>query len=314
MQSLRDDRAPESWHPPGAEPRRAALRPRSGRVRRTTRYAAWLRQGALALVTGASVTLALLYGPKPAEIAVAADQALARHGLGVTQVEVSGFERALPDDIFAAVATSAPVSILSYDTHAARRRLEGLAWIERADVSRVLPGRLVVRLTERRPFAVWQHRQMLFVMDREGRMLEPVAPSDYPGLPSVVGAGAASVAADLLRQVEGHPEIARRFETAIRIADRRWNIRLKGGPELLLPDSGEAEALALASRLQAEDRLLDRAVTSVDLRIPGKLTVTLVNGAREHLATLRRQHRGEPQPAAATAPAGTGGLLAEQGT
>lgn len=263
------------------------------------------------LVTGAAIAMALLYGPRPNEIAAAADRSLAVHGLGVMQVDVAGFEHTLPEDIFQALALSEPVSILSYDTLAARRRLEALAWIEHADVARVLPDNLVVQLKERRPFAVWQHRQMLFVIDRDGRMLEPVAPSDYPGLPAIVGEGAGERAASLFELIRVRPEIAARFETAIRIADRRWTIRLKNGPELLLPETGEADALDLVSRLQSEDRLLDRAVAAVDLRLAGRPSVTLLAGAAERLAANRRQRRGDPVPTAVSVPAGD---AAEQGT
>ncbi len=131
-----------------------------------------------------------------------------------------------------------------------------------------------MRLTERTPFAIWQNRQMPFLIDQEGRTLEPVAPSDYPELPIVAGAGAAEEASGILALIARYPEIRERLGAAVRVAGRRWTLKLKNGPELLLSASDPEASLARLDALVSEYKLLDRSLAAIDLRTPAHLVLT----------------------------------------
>jgi cell division protein FtsQ len=207
------------------------------------------------------------------------DLMLVAAGLGIDEIGISGYSHTSADDIFRALEVERPQSLLSYDAQAAQARIARLAWIGTVEIDRALPGRLSVRIAERLPYAVWQHHGMLFLIDSEGRELQPIGPAEYRLLPMVAGAGAASRAREILTLVTRHPEVASRFEVAVRVADRRWTLRLKGGIEVLLPERDAEKALELVSSAQAEERLLDRAIARIDMRVPGQMTLGLQPGA-----------------------------------
>ena len=60
---------------------------------------------------------------------------------------------------------------------------------------------------------------------------------------------------------------------AVRVGERRWNLRMKSGTDVLLPEGAEAQALAKLAELQATHALLDRPLQAIDLRLPDRLVV-----------------------------------------
>ena len=85
--------------------------------------------------------------------------------------------------------------------------------MQRATVERHLPGTIVVRLEERRPFAVWQNGGKFQLIDRTGEVVvqqDPAKDADaFKSLPLVVGAGARrSAAAPLLDELAALPATA----------------------------------------------------------------------------------------------------------
>ena len=56
---------------------------------------------------------------------------------------------------------------------------------------------------------------------------------------------------------------------------RRWNLRLKNGIDVRLPDTNIEQALDTLARVDREKGLLTRDIASVDLRLPDRVTVKL---------------------------------------
>ncbi len=232
--------------------------------------ARWVLTGFLTLLA----VLSLAQWPGRSEALARLDVLAVKLGLGVTQIGVTGLDRAMTDDVFAAIQVSPGSSILAFDAEAASVRLEALPWIKSVSITRALPGEVTARLTERTPFAIWQNRQMPFLIDKDGRTLEPAAPSDYPDLPIVAGAGAAEEAGKILALVARYPQIRERLGAAVRVAGRRWTLKLKNGPELLLSASDPEASLARLEALSSEYKLLDRSLAAIDLRTPAQLVLT----------------------------------------
>ncbi len=115
-----------------------------------------------------------------------ADQLVADIGLRADQVAVISKRSGVLDDValadaFAAIAADGDGSIFSFDTAAARQRLQELPWVAAAEVRRVLPDGLEVVVEARSPIAVWQTRGMLFLVDAKGHALSPVVAGRPPG-------------------------------------------------------------------------------------------------------------------------------------
>jgi cell division protein FtsQ len=213
------------------------------------------------------------------------ERAVRMMGFGIDQVTLSGQHFTYDRDIFDALDLANVRSFAALDTAAVKSRIERLSWIDTAELTRVYPGRLDVRVTERKPFALWKRADRLYLIDKTGRVLAAVTDAALPALPRFAGEGAAAGAADLLELVARYPEIARRLDLAERVSERRWNLKLSHATTLKLPADGEAGALAELTRDSALAALVQAGDVTIDLRGPGRAAVRAAEPAPPALAT-----------------------------
>ena len=194
-------------------------------------------------------------------------------GLVVSNIEVEGRTTTDRATILAALGAGRGTPILAVDPDRARRRLESLPWVRSAVIERRLPGTLFVHLVEREPLAVWQHDGRQELIDRQGEVIPVRDLSRFARLPTVVGSDAARHAAALLAMLATQPGLASRVTAAIRVDDRRWNLRLDHRIDVLLPEEDAAAAWARLAQLERTKRLLQRDVETVDMRLPDRLVL-----------------------------------------
>ena len=198
-------------------------------------------------------------------------------GLTVQNVIIEGRNKTPEAKLRAALGVSRGDMLLGVSLTAARARIEALNWVQRASVERRLPNTIIVTVQERRPFAVWQTAGKFVLVDRAGQVVEDGDPAKdaaaFSSLPLIVGAGAPEAAASLLDVLAAQPQLKERVTAAVRVGDRRWNLRLSSGMDVLLPEGAEAAALAKLAELQAGQQLLDRPLQTVDMRLGDRLVV-----------------------------------------
>jgi cell division protein FtsQ len=206
----------------------------------------------------------------------AADRVLdgtARLGLVVTDIKVEGRETTDRETILAALSAGPGTPILTMSPARAKEQLEALPWVRSAIVERRLPDTLYVRLVERKPLAIWQHGGKLDLIDREGAVISVTRLDRFAKLPMVVGEDAASHAATLLDMLATEPDLASRVSAAIRVGNRRWNLRIDNTIDVFLPADTPASAWAQLARLERSSAILKRDVQAVDVRLPDRLVV-----------------------------------------
>jgi cell division protein FtsQ len=193
-------------------------------------------------------------------------------GLRVHQVVVEGRQKTPEPLLRDAIAAADGQPILGYSVTEARARIETIRWVQNATVARRLPDTIVVTLNERRPFAVWQHEGKFVLIDRDGQLVTDSDVGTFSAeLPLVVGEGAPAAAAALLDALAVQPAIQSRVQAAVRVGNRRWNLRLANGMDVLLPEGAEVAALARLALLQSTQAMLDRPLQMLDLRLPDRL-------------------------------------------
>jgi cell division protein FtsQ len=194
-------------------------------------------------------------------------------GLAADDIRIHGLVNEEPETVLAAIGVQPGASLIGFDAIVARHILENLDWVESAKVQRMFPNQLEISVVERQPLAVWQRDQHYFVIDKSG-----VAMSGIPGgvlvkLPLVTGEGAQTAAAQLFNQLEATPGIKSQVKAAARVGDRRWTLYLDSGVTVLLPENGDAAAIATLAKIDEEQQLLSRGIRSVDMRLPGRISV-----------------------------------------
>jgi cell division protein FtsQ len=217
-------------------------------------------------------------------------------GLRIATVTLTGQKQLSRDEILTSAGITGHSSLLFLDADAARQRLKTNPWIADAAVLKLYPDHLQIRVTERRPFAIWQKNRRLSVIAADGTVLEPYVRRRFSRLPLVVGAGAASRAKDFLALVGRYREIRDAVRAAILVAERRWDLQLKNGIDIRLPESGLKQALDTLVALDREKKLLSRDITVIDLRLPDRVTVRLSDTAaqarEEALKAKATKHKG----------------------
>jgi cell division protein FtsQ len=194
-------------------------------------------------------------------------------GLRVTDVVIQGRENTPEPLVRAALGVTPGDPTLGFSVELARQRLATLPWVEHATVERRLPGTVVVYLQERRPFAIWQNQGRFVLIDRNGQQVPNQNMADFHQLPLVVGAGAPAAAAALIDALTGRPDPQKRVVAAVRIGERRWNLHLDNGADVLLPEGHEVAALDRLTQLQHEHALLDRPLAAIDMRLGDRLVL-----------------------------------------
>lgn len=215
----------------------------------------------------------------------AVDQGVAATGLDISSIRISGHRMLSEETIVDTLWLPLDGSLLFFNARAARERLLAVPLVADASVQKLYPDTLAVTIVERMPYARWQHDGERVMIDHEGVPIGGDADRLAGHLPLVVGKGAAEHAGSLLEQIAAYPGISARLFAAIRVADRRWNLKLDNGIDIKLPENNVAAALSFLDRLDRQEGLMQRDVQAVDLRLPDRVTVsvsdTVGKGVRE---------------------------------
>ena len=59
----------------------------------------------------------------------------------------------------------------------------------------------------------------------------------------------------------------------MRVGERRWNLRLNSGTDVMLPEGHEVAALDRLMQLQQQHELLDRPLAAIDMRLGDRLVL-----------------------------------------
>ena len=269
--------------------RRAALRlqiPRGERRFRRSRRGRrwrWAMPSLVVIVVvamGAVVSALPLEKLKALDISGRANDLVIAAGFGIDQVNLSGQHYTSDSDVFDALDLPNVKTFAAFDSDAALKRIERIAWVDSAQLTRVYPGTLDVVIRERAPAFIWTRAETNYLVDPTGRVLGPAAAGSGWNLPRVIGDGADREATLMLSALRLCPRIEQQYAYGERVAERRWRIVLKNGTALELAADREIEGLQEIATARAVQPALTGAAMIVDVRTPGRITMRPAASAR----------------------------------
>lgn len=223
-----------------------------------------------------------LYGMKLGDHTAFVTQALTSGvGFALEDVQVSGNVETSDIDILQELGLDGSTSVVAIDAHEARAKLIELPWVADAHVEKIYPRGLRVHLVERKAAGIWQHGDALSLIDARGDVIAPLAGTRHAGLPLYVGLGADRHSDELEARLLFYPDLRARVKAAIRIANRRWDLRLDNDVTLSLPEDNVGDALKRFMAFDAGREVLERDIVAVDLRLDDRITLRLTEGALE---------------------------------
>ncbi len=199
--------------------------------------------------------------------------ASAAMGFRVQEVMVSGRQQTDPTQLLDTLNVARGAPILAFDIDEAKQRVEALPWVRATTIERMLPDTILVSIVEREPLALWQKDGDLHLVDADGvvildRHLEP-----YKDLILVIGDDAQFRAAELIALLGTEPRLMSMVQAATWVGGRRWNLHLRDGIVVRLPESDPAAAWRTLAEYHRTHKVFDKDVTVLDLRIPDRLIV-----------------------------------------
>ncbi len=206
--------------------------------------------------------------------------ALARAvGLGLDQVTISGITQVRENEVLAAGGLHDKLSLAFIDVNEVRERLERVPMIKTAAVRKLYPNELVITLTEREPHAIWQNKGELFVVASDGTVIDLMQDEGLVNLPLVVGEGANLRNKDYMALLQAAGPLKDRIRAGMLVSGRRWNLKMDNGMDVRLPELGAADAVARLVKLEREQKILEKDVLAIDLRMPDRIVVRLTEEA-----------------------------------
>lgn len=257
------------------------------RLRRSLRPGLWILGGLFTIALGSELFRAMpAFGPVLSPISSlrhGAGALAAYAGFRVTHIEINGADTTPLPVIQAALGVGPGDPILGFSLADAAARIEQLGPVQTAVVERALPGTLIVNITERAPYAVWQtggsagSGPKFVVIDKGGKVIADqdaiAAKRRNPALLLLAGQDAPENAAALMAELAAYPTVKSHVAAAERVDSLRWNLILQNNTVVKLPAENEQQAIARLAALQSSMALLDRPVEVIDLRLNGRMVV-----------------------------------------
>jgi cell division protein FtsQ len=214
-------------------------------------------------------------------------------GFRVGNVMVEGRARSDAKKLMELIGVERGSPLFAFDPDEVRARIEIIQWVRRAKVERRLPDTIYIRIFEHVPIAFWQNNKKLILLGESGEVINDNRISDFNNLLIVIGKDAPLHAPDLIKALNDAPTIAAMAESARWMDGRRWDLILKNKITVLLPEDNIKPAMDRLMKAQDDSKILDRAITEIDLRMPDRMTVRTVPGAVEQYRAAV-QKSGDP--------------------
>jgi cell division protein FtsQ len=207
-------------------------------------------------------------------------------GFAIRTVTISGAHSLTQDEVIAASGIGAKDSLPFLNVQKVRARLKTLPLVKDASISKLYPGRVVIDIQERKPYALWQQDGVVKIVAADGTPIDNYDDRRFAALPLVVGENANAHIDEYRTLLDAAGDLRSRIKAGILVAQRRWTLQLDNQVEVALPEIGAAAAVAELAKLQREDHVVDKDILSIDLRVAGRMFVRLSANAAATRAAL----------------------------
>ncbi|MFN3892230.1 MAG: cell division protein FtsQ/DivIB [Beijerinckiaceae bacterium] len=209
-------------------------------------------------------------------------------GFGLDVITISGQRELTAPEILAFAGLSERNALPFIDVRDVRERIKSAPLIRDASVRKLYPDRLVIEVTERDAHALWQKEGEIFVISADGTPIDTIHDERFVHLPFVVGEGANLRIAEFHRILEAAGDLKSKIRAGVLVTNRRWNIKLTTGVDVKLPEIGAEAAIAALARLAREQKIIEKDLISIDMRIPGRLVARLTEEAAAARAEAKK--------------------------
>lgn len=198
---------------------------------------------------------------------------IAEAGFKLETVEINGRNHTTHQELNDALKLQNGEPILSINLTEKRLQIEQLGWVESAYLERLLPNTLRLTIIERTPIALLQTDEGHQLIDDNGGIINGAAPETFSHLPVVSGKDAARSANHLIEILKTEPELYAEIWAIQHISKRRWNVHMKNGITIKLPENEPGFAWSRLARFEHRNQIIQRDLAIIDMRLQDQILI-----------------------------------------
>lgn len=192
-------------------------------------------------------------------------------GFTLSNIQVSGLKYTSKLDLLSVLNINYGDNMFNLDTQTLLKSLKKIGWIEHVTIHKRLPNAVEIIVQEYRPYALWQHKNHVSVIAETGVVIPKVDPKKFSDLPLVVGEKANFQCKALFSILMDYPGFKDMIVSAQYIQGRRWRLFFSSNVIVDLPEENIGDTIHSLYELHLKQKILERAVEIIDMRVPNKL-------------------------------------------
>ena len=192
----------------------------------------------------------------------------------LSALSIQGSSDSLNAEIREILGLNFPISSFDLDLADLRNRVLSLPPVETAEVRLEGGSILHVKVKEKVPALLLKDDTGIHVLNKNGAYIRPLLSTEYGSkLPVITGEGAQKAAAEAFILFSALYDKLDEVRGLVLVGGRRWNIVLKSGQVIMLPEKKSEQAVQKILILDKAEKILSRDIAVFDFRLPYRITL-----------------------------------------
>ena len=192
----------------------------------------------------------------------------------LSALSIQGSSDSLHAEIREILGLNFPISSFDLDLADLRNRVLSLPPVETAEVRLEGGSILHVKVKEKVPALLLKDDTGIHVLNKNGDYIRPLLSTEYGSkLPVITGEGAQKAAAEAFILFSALYDKLDEVRGLVLVGGRRWNIVLKSGQVIMLPEKKSEQAVQKILILDKAEKILSRDIAVFDFRLPYRITL-----------------------------------------
>jgi cell division protein FtsQ len=192
-------------------------------------------------------------------------------GFSVENIQISGLRYTSKVDVLKVLNINYGDNIFGVDTETLLLSLKKIGWIEHITIQKKFPNTIDIVIQEYRPYALWQYKGNVVVITETGVVIPKADPKHFSDLMLVVGEKANLQCKGLFSILMDYPGFKDMITSAQFMHGRRWRLYFSSNVLVDLPEDNIGDTIHRIYALHQKQKILDRDVEIIDIRVPNKI-------------------------------------------
>ena len=193
-------------------------------------------------------------------------------GFKIDTIEISGRIHTDKEKIVQIIRNE-KVPFIFLNIRKLRQEIIKKPWVKDAIVERKFPNKLFIEIDEHLPIALLQTNLGHQLINSDGNTIYTKNIESFRHLPVISGKNSSKKYYNLLKILKTEPELFSEIYGMEYISERRWDIHLKSGAVVKLPEDNPFFAWTKFAKIQRENSIIKRDIVVIDLRDSKQLII-----------------------------------------